>query len=130
MPSDGSRYETYPVSSLPREAVDGASEFNEYGRLSVGSPFRSFSLVASEQWASFYRFSVSQEVLQKLMGRIRIAVEVNSGDGTSWGHGLRGLAGLWYKTVPSSADDRSSAVNSNLYGTVAAAALSVIPKTG
>jgi|RhiMetdeSRZDD1v2_1073273.scaffolds.fasta_scaffold67936_3 hypothetical protein len=84
MPTDGSRYEAYPGSSLPQEAIDGASEFHDYGRLSTGSPFRSFSLVASEQWTSSYRFGVSQEALQQLMGRVRVALEVNSGNGTSW----------------------------------------------
>jgi len=65
-PPDGSRYVIHPVSSVPREAIEGSSEFHEYGRLSTGSPFRSFSLVASEQWTSSHRFGVMREVLRSL----------------------------------------------------------------
>jgi hypothetical protein len=84
IPTNGARHVVYPVSSVPREAIEGPSEFHEYGRLSTGSPFRSFSLVASEQWISSHRFGVSREVLQNLVGRVSIVIEVNSGVGNGW----------------------------------------------
>ncbi len=84
VPQDGQRYASYPVSLVPREAVESASEFKDVGRLSTGSPFRSFSLVASEQWISSYRFSVVAEVLKRLVGRVTVAIEFSSGVGTAW----------------------------------------------
>lgn len=84
LPNNGSSYETYPTSSVPLDAIERSSEFNEYGRLSTGSPFRGFSLTASEQWTSSYKFAVSVEVLQELVGEVKVMVQIYADNGSEW----------------------------------------------
>jgi hypothetical protein len=81
---DKSKFKTYPVSSIPLSAIENSGEFNEYGRLSTGSPFRGFSLTKSELWTSSYRFSVSSEMLQKLVGTVNVMVQISTNDDPIW----------------------------------------------
>jgi hypothetical protein len=84
MPINNTRYETYPVSSVPLSAIENCVEFNEYGRLNSGSPFRGFSLTASEMWISSYKFHVSSEVLPKLVGEVNVMVQISTSDNSAW----------------------------------------------
>ena len=61
-----------------------AGELNQYGRLSLGGPFRGFSLAHSEQWISSYHYNLSEECYNKLVGQIDISVEVKSQGNNRW----------------------------------------------
>lgn len=81
---DQSKYEVYPVSSVPLAAIESSTEFNDYGRMATGSPFRGFCLTSSELWTSSYRFSVSRDLLQKLKGKVKVVVQVSTDDKAHW----------------------------------------------
>lgn len=84
VPKDKKMYEAYPVSSVPIEAIEESSEFNEYGRLSTGSPFRGFSLTESELWTSAYKFNMSLDLLRKLVGEVKVMIQVYTEDNPVW----------------------------------------------
>jgi len=81
---DKSQYHAYPVTSVPLTAIYNFSEFNEYGRISTGSPFNSFSLTKYELWTSSYKFSASSELLHKLIGQVKIIVQISTSDEPEW----------------------------------------------
>lgn len=75
---------SFPVTSVPIAAIEASAEFNEYGRISTGSPFRSFSLTASQLWMSSYRFSVPSDALRKLVGEVGVRVQVRTSNCPEW----------------------------------------------
>jgi hypothetical protein len=79
-PKDSGRILSFPVSSVPLAAIEASTEFNDYGRISSGSPFRSFSLTPSQLWISSYRFNISADSLRKLLGEVAFQVQVRTKD--------------------------------------------------
>lgn len=82
--ANGTECLAYPVCSVPLEAINSSGEFNQYGRLSLGGPFRGFSLAHSEQWISSHHYNLSEECYNKLVGQIDISVEVKSQGNNRW----------------------------------------------
>jgi hypothetical protein len=83
-PAGRAEIRIYPVSSVPLAAIETNSEFNEYGRLSSGSPFRSFGLTKSQEWISSYRFGLPLELLQELVGEVVVGVQISTSEDTEW----------------------------------------------
>ena len=83
-PEGRAEIRVYPVSSVPSAAIEGSAEFNEYGRLSSGSPFRSFGLTKSQEWISSYRFGLASESLQELVGEVGVSVQISTSDDPEW----------------------------------------------
>jgi hypothetical protein len=83
-PERGAEIRIYPVSSVPSAAIEASAEFSEYGRLSTGSPFRSFGLTKSQEWISSHRFGLPLESLQELVGEVGVSVQVSTGDDSNW----------------------------------------------
>lgn len=81
---DQTRYEVYPVTSVPLAAIENSGEFHEYGRLSTGTPFRGFSLTAAELWTSSYRFGVSADLPQKFIGEMKVEVQISTNSDSKW----------------------------------------------
>ena len=73
---------SFPLSSVPLEAIERSAEFHEYGRISLGSPFRSFSLTKSQVWVSSYRFGANS--LDNLVGEVPVTVQVSTGEHSDW----------------------------------------------
>jgi hypothetical protein len=82
--ANGTECKAYPVTSVPVEAINLSSEFNEYGRLSLGGPFQGFSLAPSEQWQSSYYYNLPEECYKKLKESTEIYVEIKSQGKNSW----------------------------------------------
>jgi len=82
--SNGTECKAYPVNSVPIEAINLSSEFNEYGKLSLGGPFQGFSLAPSEKWQSSYHYHLSEECYKKLKGPTEIYVEIKSQGKKAW----------------------------------------------
>lgn len=82
--ANGTDCKAYPVSSVPIEAINLSSEFNEYGRLSLGGPFQSFSLTPLEQWQSSYHYNLTEKCYKKLKGPTEIYVEIKSQGKNTW----------------------------------------------
>jgi hypothetical protein len=82
--SNGIECNAYPVNSVPMEAINLSSEFNEYGRLSLGGPFQGFSLAPSEKWQSSYQYHLPEECYDKLKGPTEISIEIKSQGKNDW----------------------------------------------
>lgn len=80
----GSECKAYPVNSVPIEAINVPSEFNDYGGLTLGGPFQGFSLAPSEHWQSSYHYNLQEECYQKIKGPTDIYVEVKSKGDVTW----------------------------------------------
>lgn len=74
----------FPVTSVPPAAIESSGEFNEYGRISAGSPFRSFSLTSSQIWVSACRFAGHSDSLRKLVGEVGAEVQVRTSQNSQW----------------------------------------------
>jgi hypothetical protein len=84
IPKDQDAILSFPVSSVPLTAIEASNEFNEYGRISAGSPFRSFGLTASQLWISAYRFNTSLDSLQKLVGEVGVRIQIRTKGCPKW----------------------------------------------
>ena len=82
--TSGTECKAYPVNSVPIEAINLPSEFNDYGKLSLGGPFQGFSLGPSEEWQSSYNYNLPEECYQNLKGPCDIFVEVKSKGENIW----------------------------------------------
>ncbi|BBO66099.1 hypothetical protein DSCA_00290 [Desulfosarcina alkanivorans] len=82
--SNGIECNAYPVNSVPLEAINYSTEFNDYGKLSLGGPFQGFSLAPSEKWQSTYNYSVKDDCFKKIRGLTNVYVEIKSKGKNIW----------------------------------------------
>jgi len=75
---------SYPVNSVPEEAVTSPSEFHDYGRLTLGGPFRGFQLTSEKDWFSSYNFSIRREKYESLKGDVNVIVQIKSSKDRNW----------------------------------------------
>lgn len=66
----------YPVNTVPTNAIETPSEFNEYGRLSLGGPFQGLSIGSGQKWVSNYSFHIPKDFRERLVGPLSVKVEV------------------------------------------------------
>jgi hypothetical protein len=104
----------FPVSSVPLAAIEASSEFNEYGRISSGSPFRSFSLTSSQLWVSAYKFGIPSDSLRKLVGDVGVKVAVRTSDSLEWICVLNDSLDF----LPPAADDGRGTINPGIHAQV------------
>jgi hypothetical protein len=79
-PKKSSEFKAYPVTSIPEEALSNSGEFNSYGRLTTGSPFRALALAPQQLWGPSYKFGIEKEHRDKLVGPVTVHVELKIKD--------------------------------------------------
>jgi hypothetical protein len=81
-PKGHAEIKSFPISTVPMDAIQDSADFKDYGRISTGSPFTSFSLVKSQVWVSAYRFGI--DALPELVGEVPVTVQVSTSDNADW----------------------------------------------
>ena len=82
-PKKGDSFYAYPTATIPEEAITG-DEFNDYGRLTTGAPFRGMALVPLQKWEPCYKFGIPKERREDLVGPVSVQVDLK-------------IAGVWQK---------------------------------
>ncbi len=80
----GASCNIFPATTVPIEAIETPSEFNEYGRLSLGGPFQGLSLASNQKWVSNYNFHIPQDFHGKLVGPVNVKVEAKLNGNKNW----------------------------------------------